>query len=205
MKLPSLEQAEHLLLEAERRNPGRWVAHSRNVALAARCLAEPHPDLDPEAAYVMGLLHDVGRQEGVTGMRHTLDGYNFLTNLGYDDAARICMTHSFPVQDARAIFGYGEDVTEEEFAFVESYLSSLTYTDYDRLLQLCDCLALASGLCLLEKRMIDVALRHGLNDYTVPKWQAYLDIQKRFEASLNRSIYTLLPGVVETTFGLELA
>ena len=202
MKVPSLGEAESLLLEAEKRNPGPWVAHSRNVALAACCIAEPHPDLNPETAYVMGLLHDLGRQEGVTGMRHTLDGYTFLQRLGFDDAARICLTHSFPVQDARAIFGHW-DVTEEEFALVDGYLLSLTYTDYDRLLQLCDCLALPSGLCLLEKRMIDVALRHGVNEYTVPKWQAYLDIQKTFEATLNRSIYTLLPGVVETTFGLD--
>ena len=204
MKLPSLEQAEHLLLEAERRNPGRWVAHSRNVALAARCIAENYPGLDPESAYVMSLLHDLGRQEGVTGMRHTLDGYSFLQEGGFDDAAQVCLTHSFPVRDHKAIFGHW-DVTEEELAFVDNYLSSLTYTDYDRLLQLCDCLALPSGLCLLEKRMIDVALRHGVNEYTVPKWQAYLDIQKTFETALGCSIYKLLPGVVETTFGLELA
>ncbi len=202
MKVPSLEKAEKLLLEAEARSPGPWVAHSRNVALAARRLAEPHPDLNPETAYVLGLLHDIGRQEGVTGMRHTLDGYTFLMKLGYDDAARICLTHSFPRQDARAIFGRW-DVSEEEFTFVDDYLSSLTYTDYDRLLQLCDCLALSSGLCLLEKRMIDVALRHGLNVYTVPKWQAFIDLQKHFESIIGCSIYEVLPGVVETTFGFS--
>ncbi|CAN5888578.1 HD domain-containing protein [soil metagenome] len=200
MKVPSTEEAETLLLQAETRNPGPWVAPSRNVALAARCLAEPHPGLNSETAYVMGLLHDLGRQEGVTGMRHTLDGYTFLQNLGYNDAARICLTHSFPRQDARAIFGHW-DVSEEEFKFIDGYLSSLTYTDYDRLLQLCDCLALSSGLCLLEKRMIDVALRQGVNEYTVAKWQAYLDIQKAFETELGCSIYELLPGVVATTFG----
>lgn len=92
-------------------------------------------------------------------------------------------------------------MSEEEFAFVEDYLSKLIYTDYDRLLQLCDCLALPSGLCLSEKRMVDVALRHGVNDDTVPKWQAYLGLQERFEASPGCSIYEVLPGIVETTFG----
>ena len=83
MKVPSAEQAEQLLAEAETRNPGPWVAHSRNVALAARCIAEHCPELDADVAYTLGLLHDIGRQEGVTGMRHTLDGYTFLQDLGF--------------------------------------------------------------------------------------------------------------------------
>ena len=33
----------------------------------------------------MGLLHDIGRREGVTGMRHTLDGYRYLLEQGFDD------------------------------------------------------------------------------------------------------------------------
>jgi HD superfamily phosphodiesterase len=73
MKIPTLDVAERLLKEAETRNPGPWVAHSKNVALAAKCIAE-HSNLDAEAAYIMGLLHDIGRREGITKMRHTLDG-----------------------------------------------------------------------------------------------------------------------------------
>ena len=201
MKVPSLGEAEKLLLEAERRNPGPWVAHSRNVALAARCIAEPHPRLNPETAYILGLLHDLGRQEGVTGMRHTLDGYRFLQDLGYDDAARICMTHSFPYQDI--LISSDWDVNEDDLASIGEYIAGLTYNDYDRLLQLCDCLALSSGLCLLEKRMIDVALRYGVSEYTILKWQAFIDIQKHFESIIGFSIYELLPGVVETTFGFS--
>ena len=77
-RVPTLSQAEAFLSEAHERNPGPWAMHSRHVALAARLIAERHPLLDPDVAEVVGLLHDIGRREGVTGMRHVLDGYNFL-------------------------------------------------------------------------------------------------------------------------------
>jgi HD domain len=200
MKIPTLSEAEKLLTEAEQRNPGPWVAHSRNVALAAKCIAE-HSNLDAKAAHILGLLHDIGRQEGVTSMRHTIDGYIFLNSLGYDNAARIALTHSFPYKHVDAIFGYWDCGLEEQ-KMVEDFLEATTFDDYDKLLQLCDCLALPTGLCLLEKRMIDVALRHGVNEYTVPKWKAFVDIQKEFEQKMGQSIYKVLPGVVETTFNL---
>ena len=200
MNIPDLAEAEQLLAEAEARNPGPWVAHSRYVALAARNIAEVHPDLDAEAAYILGLLHDIGRQEGVTDNRHMLDGYTFLGRLGYLDAARICLTHSFPLQDVRATGGRW-DCSDEEFSFVKTSLHGLEYDDYDRLLQLCDALALPSGFVLIEKRLLDVSLRYGVNSFTVAKWQAFLNLQAYFEKAIGGSIYRVLPGVVETTFG----
>ena len=200
MNIPTLAEAERLLKKAEARNPGPWVAHSRYVALAARNIAEVHPDLDPENAYVLGLLHDIGRQEGVTKMRHALDGYTFLHNLGYEDAARICFTHSHPLQNIHAVFG-SWDCTETELGMAETYLMSLTYTPYDKLIQLCDALALAEGICLIEKRCMDVALRYGVDALTVPKWQALFSVQAEMEEAVGRSIYAVLPGVVENTFG----
>lgn len=203
IKLPSLQQAEALLAEAEKLNPGPWVAHSRNVASAAKYIAEQHPTLDSDKAFILGLLHDIGRREGVTGMRHALDGYTFLNNLGYPDAARICLTHSFPYQSIMTSSDW--DVTEEALEFVQNYIGTVTYDDYDKLLQLCDCVALSEGFCLLEVRIVDVALRYGVNDYSVKKWRAFMNLKTYFEGAIGDSIYTLLPGVIETTFGLEKA
>lgn len=200
MKIPNLIEAEKLLEEAEAKNPGGWTDHSRYVALAARNIAEYHPELDAETAYILGLLHDIGRHKGVTDLRHILDGYIFMDALGYRDAARICLTHSFPLQDVKA--GAGRwDGTEEELAFVEAFLNGLAYDDYDRLLQLCDAVAWPSGFVMIEKRLVDVALRRGINDRTVEKWRAFLELQAYFDAAIGRSIYSVLPGVVETTFG----
>jgi len=105
VQIPDAAQAEEILREAGTLNAGPWIAHSRHVAEAAQRIAAHLDPMDSEAAYVLGLLHDVGRREGVTGMRHVLDGYRYLSTRGYDDAARISMTHSFPNRDSREIFG----------------------------------------------------------------------------------------------------
>ena len=202
MKLPTLKEARAILAEGEARNPGPWVAHSVVVARAAEAIATYHPDLDAYDAYIMGLLHDIGRREGVTGMRHILDGYRFLTESGFDDAARVCLTHSFPVKEVRAALRKW-DCSEADLQFVREYLEGIEYNDYDRLFQLCDALALPSGFCLVEKRLVEAALRHGVSEHVIPKWRATLDIQQRFEKVLGQSIYAVLPGVMENTFGLE--
>lgn len=199
--VPSLAEAERLLAEAAERNPGfGWVEHSRFVADAAGHIAAAHPDLDETTARVFGLLHDIGRRAGYTHNRHILDGYTYLQDLGYPAAARICLTHSFPVRDIAYCVGQW-DTTHAEYAFVRDYLQSVVYDEYDRLLQLCDALALPTGFCLLEKRLVDVAMRHGVNDTTVARWQALFDLRDHFSRAAGASVYALLPGVVAGTFG----
>jgi hypothetical protein len=201
-KIPTLEIAIQLLNDAERRNPGQWVSHSVFVAKAAEIISTRHPTLDPVTAHILGLLHDIGRREGVTDQRHIIDGYCYLISLGFDDAAQICLTHSFPVKDINA--GSGEwDCSVDELEFVTDLLSKVEYTEYDKLLQLCDAVALPTGFCLIEKRLVDVALRRGVNKYSVEKWKTFLDLQKEFEQTIGQSIYSLLPQVIENTFGFH--
>ncbi len=198
--LPSRAEAIALLSAAEERNPGPWVAHSYHVAQAAELLAQRHPQLDPEHAYLAGLLHDIGRYEGVMDLRHIVLGYQLLQQSGYAALARVCLTHSFALQDIRSA-GDNWDGTEAEFAFTERYLAGVEYDGYDRLIQLCDALALSNGFCLIEKRLVDVALRRGINPYTVAKWRATFALQQEIESAIGQSIYQVLPGVVESTFG----
>ncbi len=200
MLIPTLTVAQALLAEAGRMNPGPWEAHSRHVARAAEAIAARHPDLDARDAYIVGLLHDIGRREGVTGMRHVYDGYTYLSEMGYSDAARICLTHSFASGNVMAIFGKW-DCTGAELAVVEAYIEDSAYDEYDRLIQLCDSLAMATGVCLMQKRMMDVALRYGTNEFTVDKWRATFGLVEHFETAIGCSIYSLFPEVVENTFG----
>jgi hypothetical protein len=51
-------------------------------------------------------------------------------------------------------------------------------------------------------RPIEVALRRGVNHLTLAKWRAFLDRRREFDQATRGSIYRLLPGVVEHTFGL---
>lgn len=203
MKIPNRQQAENYLNEGRLFNPGPWVAHSIHTAEAASKIAAAHPELDPESSYTLGLLHDIGRRDGIAGMRHVIDGYNFLIAEGYPDAARICLTHSYPIPNVMA--GSSPwDGSPGERKFLAEFLAEITYTPYDKLIQLCDAICLPSGPVLMEKRMVDVTLRYGPNDFTTGKWQAFIEIKKDFEHTIGGSIYDLLPGVVENTFGSTL-
>jgi hypothetical protein len=202
--LPTTPEAEALLDDAHRLNPGPWAAHSRHVALAARRIAACCPGLDADRAFILGLLHDIGRREGVTGMRHVLDGYRYLESLGYLSAARICLTHSYPIKTA-ACGSAVWDSTQEEYRFLQAYLDSIEYDSYDRLIQLCDSLALPTGFCLLEKRLVDVVMRYGFVELTLDKWQAYFAIKSEFDRAIGKPVYSVLPGVVENTFEMQVA
>ena len=202
MSIPSLEQAEAFIKEAQELNSGPWVQHSFFAGKAAESIALHHPKLDSQTAFILGYLHDIGRRAGVADMRHTLDGYYFLMNKGFEYAARICITHVFPLKHINSVAGKW-DCTKQELDFLGEYLSKIEFDEYDRLIQLCDAIALPSGYCLVEKRLMDVALRHGVNEFSVPRWKAFLDIQKEFERVIGRSIYKVLHGVVENTFGFD--
>jgi len=199
LKIPSIPEAEELLREAQSLNPGPWEAHSRYVAQAAQAIAQHLDGVDPQAAYILGCLHDIGRRYGVTGMRHVIDGYRFLRSKGFEDAARISLTHSYPLKTVAS--GSAKwDGSAEEYEFVQSYLDGIEYDPYDRLIQLCDSLAMPTGFCLLEQRFVDVALRYGYNPMATQKWKAYIQIKDDYERQIGRSVYSLLPGVIENTF-----
>ena len=72
--IPSEKEAEELLEEAEKLNPGSWTAHCKTAGICARKIAERCRGLDEDKAYVMGLLHDIGRREGIMDMKHIICG-----------------------------------------------------------------------------------------------------------------------------------
>ncbi|MGF7060639.1 HD domain-containing protein [Brassicibacter mesophilus] len=198
--VPTLEEAKILLEQGSRLNPGPWIEHSLNVGQAAELIAKEDKELDSNVALILGMLHDIGRRYGVTNERHSLDGYKFAMENGYDLWARICMTHGYLCKNVDDICGK-KDCTIEERNFIKEYLYNIEFTAYDKLIQLCDALALPSGFCLLEKRMLDVVMRYGFNEFTIEKWKVTFDIQRYFEERIGTSIYSILPNVKETTFG----
>ncbi|MHC1684585.1 MAG: HD domain-containing protein [Clostridiaceae bacterium] len=202
MKIPSLKQAIDIINEGRKLYNNPWIEHSFFTASAAQNIALQIPDLDPEVAYILGPLHDIGRIKGPYFMRHILDGYSFLTEKGFDDSARICMTHSFHIKDINAAFPKW-DCSQDELDFIKSYLLNIEYNEYDRLIQLCDLLALPTGFSLLEKRMVDIALRYGTNNYTIPIWKEVFKLKNHFKKITKCSIYDLLPGVIENTFDIK--
>ena len=191
MKVPSVEEAKKLIEEAAKLNPGPWIEHNKTAGFCARTIAEKCDDMNPDVAYVMGLLHDIGRREGIMDMRHIYAGYLFMSFLGYDDSARICLTHSFPYKNIDAYNGQN-DCLEEETEYIKNYLDTLEYNDYDRLIQLCDAISFPEGPTYVEKRLVDVVIRRGFNDLTIPKWKAFLELKNYFDEKAGMDIYKLL-------------
>ena len=191
--------AEKALEYAHETNPGPWADHSRYVAQACENIAKHCPHLDTDDAYIYGILHDIGRNEGVTSERHLLDGYRYCKARGWDKAAQICISHAFMIKDISTSIGIF-DMPQEDKDFMEQFVQHAIYDDYDLLVQLCDALALPTGFCLLEKRFVDVAIRYGSHPVLAERWKAVLDIKSHFEEIIGCSIYDLLPGVVENTF-----
>lgn len=158
MKLPTREEAEELLKDAEKCNPGPRADHSREVAKCAEKIA---------------------------------DGYDYMMEAGYEDIARICLTHSFHIKDIETYVG-NRDVAPEQFQKMGKLLQEINYDDYDRLIQFCDCLALNEGPVLIEKRLIDVAFRYGIDAFTVEKWKKIFGLKKYFEEKAGDNIYKIV-------------
>ena len=194
----TIQQANEQLQTAYQKNPGPGVEHRRSVAENARRIAEHTDCIDPDTAYTMGLLHDIGRAAGVSGIRHIFDGYDRMNELCQPTIARICLTHSFPLKNIHAFQG-SFDCSKQQLAFLQCFLDSCSYDNYDRLIQLCDALSLPSGACILEKRLVDVALRHGVNDLSLEKWSAFLQLKQHFDRLCRCNLYTLLPNVLENS------
>ncbi len=74
MGYPDRQKAEEILREAESCNPGPWGNHSRTAAHCAEKITELS-GMDTEKAYVLGLLHDIGRKFGVRHLGHVSEGY----------------------------------------------------------------------------------------------------------------------------------
>lgn len=187
--------AESLLEQGVAKNPGPWREHSYAVAIAAEKLANAINEksgtklLDPNLAYTVGLLHDIGRQEGHTYIRHVYDGYHFLKDLGYYTAPKICLTHSFNLKDVDDYIGK-VDISEEQMHELRQLLEKTEFDDYDRMIQLLDSTCGADGTKNLEQRMNDVKERYGY--YPQSKWEKNFELKEYFEKLTGRDLYEII-------------
>lgn len=187
--LPTRQEAEALLRDAENCNPGPWGDHSRTAAHCAEKIAQACADMDPEKAYILGLLHDIGRKFGVRHLGHVSDGYTYMMSLGYDEAAKVCLTHSFNNKRVDEYIGK-VDTTQEEYLLIQTRLAAVDFDEYDKLIQLCDALAGADGVLDVAQRMLDVKQRYGF--YPQPKWDSNISLKKHFEEKCGRNIYEVV-------------
>ena len=184
----SLQQAQRELQQAAAMNPGPWIAHSQSVAENARLIAQ-RAGMDEQRAYLFGLLHDIGRRAGITGIRHIFDGYDYMTALGQPEVARICLTHSFQIQRMDAYIGR-RDIPPQALNELEQALKAAVYDDYDRLIQLCDSIAGTDGPVDMAARMEDVRRRYG--SYPQDKWDRNFELKGYFEHWAGAGLYQIV-------------
>lgn len=188
---PTIEEAERELIEAGKLNPGRWIGHSKHAGLACKKIAEHCPNLDPEKAYLVGLLHDIGRRVGIVQDKHMVEGYKYCMSKGWKKLAQTALSHGFMLKDVKTSVARW-DVSKEDYLLAEKIIRECKYDDYDLLIQMCDSLALPDKFCLLETRFIDVALRYGVNEFSVAKWKRILEIKEYFDKITGKDIYDIL-------------
>lgn len=186
--LPTREEAMELVRDGLLCNPGPWGKHCLTTAHCAKKIASACENMDAEKAYILGLLHDIGRKFGVKHLGHVLDGYLYMKSLGYDDVARICLTHSFNNHTVDEYIGKF-DVSGDELSFIKTELDKIMYDDYDMLIQLCDSLAGTEGVLDIQQRMDDVKKRYGF--YPKNKWNTNIRLMNYFEKKANKNIYVV--------------
>jgi len=185
---PERNEAIRILTEAEQLNPGLWVDHSKNVAKCAEAIANACEGLDGEKAYILGLLHDVGRRAGVGQLMHVYYGWKYMLELGYPDVARVCLSHSYnmhSMDDDMAVC----DITEEQNSELKDALEECVYDDYDLLIQLCDSISMAEGVVDICVRMSDIKRRYG--SYPQAKWDKNLYLLDYFNKKTGKDIYEI--------------
>ncbi len=184
---PRKEVAIQIIEAGRLSNPNLWVIHSYEVAKCAEKIAI-HLGLDSEKAYVLGLLHDIGKSTGNYHFRHISQGYYDMMKLNFDEVARICLTHSFPTHSIDTYIG-NFDVDNEVVKDIESKLLRIEFDIYDELIQLCDCLAGATVVDMKE-RMEDCKRRYG--SYPLENQLAYFDLKNKFEKRCSCNVYELV-------------
>lgn len=191
MKLTA-DIAYQYLCKARKDNNGKWIEHSFYVGEAAGLIAENIDNIDADKARSFGYLHDIGRSMGEMQIRHIFCGYYLLNEKGYKDAARICLTHSFPIKEITTVTGVW-DCGDDEYEFLQNYLENTNYDIYDKLIQLCDNIGAAEGIVILEKRLVDIVRRYGIDyENLLNRWERLFKLKKEFENLMGRSLEDVL-------------
>ena len=199
MKIPSLEEAKQLVREAafsraaesKNFNPHSWLEHVEFVAQNAKVIATFCSGLNPETAYILGLLHDIGIKDDKDGKSfRALNGYQYLKRLGYDDAARIALTHAFVIKDD----GHLHDCPDQEAVKnTLSIVKAWKYDDYDRLIQLSNCLNDKGRNCTVLARMNALAAARAMPVESLERLRAELqELKEYFDKRCNCNIYRII-------------
>lgn len=168
-----------------------YCFHSLGIAMTCEKIAALNPGMNPEKAWVLGLLHDYGKRHNERkGIHfHVKDGYEEMMKLGYSDVARICLSHSFPKKDFDfAAYGCSRDWLE----WAHKQLQTVELDDYDRLVQMVDFMFEGLHIVSFEKRAESIVNRYHPKVPPTDLLKKAQESKAFFEAIIGQDIYQLL-------------
>lgn len=178
-----------------------WITHSTCIGNAAGKIANAL-NLDEDYAKTLGYIHDIGKKYGWNSYEgvipHAINGYNYLKSLGYSEQyASVCIKHSFLNNDIDCLAN-DRDYTDRDnknYEFIKNYILK-EYTIYEKIINLLD-LMCTTKLQTLEKRMVDLLLRHGVYKNTHYHLNEATKLKKYFDELLEYNLYDLFPEIKE--------
>ena len=146
-----------------------YIFHTQGVAFASRAIAGNIKGLNPETAYICGLLHDYGKKynEKKIGQFHGLVGYKELMSLGWERPARTCLTHTFP--EKNIILDDYPSYPQKDLLEAQKILNDVVFDEYDRIVQFADRLFEGLSMIPFEERAKAIGKRYGLKQDIVQK------------------------------------
>ena len=198
MKLTSNKALELLESFRDKGKDNHWINHSICVGNVAGVIAHALK-LDMDYAKTLGYIHDIGKgfdyvHDGV--FPHAVKGYEYIKKMGYDeDYAGICIKHSFLNHDIDCLSNDRDETDRNNpyYDFVKKYISK-EYSIYDKIINLCD-LMCTDKVLTVDKRMMDVLLRHGIYANTYYHIKETMKLKEYFDGLLGFNLYDLFPEI----------
>ena len=204
MKLTSVE-ARNILEDARKHTEeDKWINHcicvGNTAGRIAKALSENGINIDIDKTIALGYIHDIGKKYNYHGgvFPHAINGYNYIKELGYEEEyAGICIKHSFLNNDIDCISNDRDetDKTNPNYNFVKKYINN-EYSLEEKIINLCDLMCTTKTLTV-EKRMIDLLLRHGVFAKTHYHIEETVKLKAYFDDLLGYNLYDLFPEIKE--------
>ena len=204
MKLTSEKALEMIEKDKGKTNSDRWIYHSicvgNTAGKIAEALSEKGIDIDIDKTISLGYVHDIGKRFNESGgvFPHAINGYNYIKELGYDEEyAGICIKHSFLNNDIDCISNDRDetDKSNPNYNFFYYYIKN-EYSLEEKIINLCDLMCTTKTLTV-EKRMIDLLLRHGVFAKTHYHIVETIKLKEYFYNLLGYNLYDLFSEIKE--------
>lgn len=204
MKLTSIEARKLLEMERAKVKDDRWIEHcicvGDSAGRIAKALDKKGINVDVDKTITLGYIHDMGKKFNEHGgvFPHAINGYNYIKSLGYDEEyAGICIKHSFLNNDIDCISNDRDetDKSNSNYNFVKEYIKN-KYSLEEKIINLCDLMCTTKTLTV-EKRMIDLLLRHGIFAKTYYHIEETMKLKEYFDNLLGYNLYNLFSEIKE--------